>query len=313
MKKKAILHIGRHKSGTSSIQKVLSENDSILEEYLFKYPRGSFYKGYAHHNLAVSLRRSVTNKLSSKELDLLVKKKSKELDLIKLKENEVLILSSESFQNSNPKVIRKVFDESGFDVTIVCYLREQVGYIASAYNQKVHAGDYDKKFDEFFDGFELDYSKFVNSWVCEFSNVRFRLFDRKSLIDGDVVSDFFKSVLGINDVLIRSADNNNSLSRKYLSFKLMFNMKEKNILEEQQRKKLYVGLAQMSLNDDTGVFRASFSMADEIFERVCESNNLISTKYLENGVLRLSKGGDDSLFELSDNEFLEIRNKVLGI
>ena len=54
--KKLTLHIGRHKSGTSTIQSVLAGNETLLQEHGYRYPR-SGRRGIAHHRLSEPLSR----------------------------------------------------------------------------------------------------------------------------------------------------------------------------------------------------------------------------------------------------------------
>ena len=49
--RRAILHIGFYKTGTTSIQQVLFAGRGILLKYGFYYPRQGISGGYGHNNI----------------------------------------------------------------------------------------------------------------------------------------------------------------------------------------------------------------------------------------------------------------------
>lgn len=308
MTKKVILHIGRHKTGTSSLQKSLSENTELLKKNGFVYPTENFCQGYGHHKLANALCRGNTKNKSNFELKELLEGLSRVLSNIEVGQSETLVLSSEAFQNCDPKLIRQFFDDSEFEVNVVCYLREQIGYIASAYNQKVHATEYHQSVDTFYADFNADYTDFVENWVKFFPSSRFRVFDKVFLENGDILDDFWRCILNVHDNFEFDGNSNLSLTNKFLVFKQRFNATDIGRITQNKYRSLYQMLAQKSINDDSGKFSLSSNMSNEIEKIVSISNSYISEKYIENGELVLKKTSHhDGLYELSILEYERIK------
>lgn len=308
--KRVILHIGRHKSGTSSLQKFLSENDILLKENNFIYPINFFYRGYAHHELAELLSRKNTKNLSSVALDDLLSNLAEQINELFQKVDGDVILSSEAFQNCHPLVIKALFERIDCKVEVVCYIREQVGYIASAYNQKVHATGYQGDIYEFFESFQLDYSDFISSWAEAFEQFRIRVFDKRLLLRSDIVCDFLEAILNIRGVTPPKRLNNVSLSRKYLSFKLLMNKDNFSQLDKKERARLYRILANYSEFDKSGSYRLPSGLAAQISEAVSQSNEWVSS-HIENGGLKLTGGSSESAEVLTAEEYEGIKSTIM--
>nr|MBX2824950.1 hypothetical protein [Gammaproteobacteria bacterium] len=135
---RVILHIGRHKTGTTAIQKFLRENPELLESANYCYPDFGI-RGFGHHELGAPLTRA-SLRTSEQETESVVENLRSGLMQSIPEGDAVTVLSSESFQLCDPHVVKSLF--AGWDVQIVVYLREQVSYLLSSYAQKVHATDY---------------------------------------------------------------------------------------------------------------------------------------------------------------------------
>ena len=57
MNAKVVLHIGRHKTGTTSIQKFLHANSDELKSYGLYYPKNTYPNKFAHHDLVKDISR----------------------------------------------------------------------------------------------------------------------------------------------------------------------------------------------------------------------------------------------------------------
>lgn len=219
-----ILHIGRHKTGTSSLQKYLYSYPDELSKYGYEYFE-IIKKGYGHHHLAEPLAKGILK--NTVEPNLLVDRIAGELEsYFGWSCDKTYIISSEAFQNTDPKVIRQLFPQNKYNVKVVVYLREQADYLASSYAQKVHASLYTGTiYDYYKRGFDVDYLKFVNTWEYYFGKINVRFFDKKLLIQSDIVDDFTNSVLGFSSGVDKASlqDNNPSLGQKYVALKLEIN------------------------------------------------------------------------------------------
>ena len=217
--KKLILHIGRHKTGTSSLQLFLCRNEARLRDAGYVYPR-TLRAPIAHHPLARSHNCSVADELAPAELEEFWKE---------LEPAPNVIISSEEFQNACPYSVARDF--GFFDVSIVVYLREQVGYFLSAYAQAVKARKVVWTMAEFERAhFRADYYSFLRKWDYAFpeNRINARLFDRDALIGGDICSDFLRSseICGeeaLSNFVRIENDNNPSIGGALLEFKRRLN------------------------------------------------------------------------------------------
>lgn len=207
------LHIGRHKSGTTSLQHFLKNNPSFLADHGFSYAPTEPHH-LAHHDLA---RAYMAGGDEASIADLPV--------VTAIKDHRPgdphLIVSSEGFQNARPARLAEVV---GQDATIVVYIREQLEYLVSAYLQRVQASALSDPLPDYMRGVfrTVNYNRFVASWEQVFSSasVRLRVFDRVHLHDNDIVADFL-SVLGIDDrpAETRAGESNPSLTYPLLLLK----------------------------------------------------------------------------------------------
>lgn len=246
---KVILHIGRHKTGTSSLQRFLVENSEFLTKHRICYP-SNFLRGIAHHHLAEPFRPGDLNLRSEAETEKLIEEYGEELRVNLTNTNVTYIISSEAFQNVAPSIVRRLFDKNFFDVKVVAYFRDQVGYLASAYNQRVHATTYSGTVYQYFrDYFRSNYEKFSEKWEHSFPGCCFRIYDRERLYRGDLIADFFSSTFDIEVADTSSQkDGNPSLSSHYLNLKLELNrlIKEGAVNVELAPKHAYRRLGRLS-------------------------------------------------------------------
>lgn len=138
-----ILHIGAPKTGSTAIQRFLSDNRAGLTKHGILYPDVSL-RGFGHHDLAFLLHGRYpewatpqSRPLSALRLDL--------GEQIKSNPNaSAILLSSENFYlYPEPGALKKLLMDAGLqptdDVTIVCYARRQDEAHLSWYNQTVKA------------------------------------------------------------------------------------------------------------------------------------------------------------------------------
>lgn len=212
MKKNLFLHIGSHKTGTTSIQKVLLNNYDYLKKYNFSFLDKDFEGNKTTHGNAKSWI-STGNGLNTgegasiKDIDKLCKNLSG-------LEKENIIMSTEEFswffQKTDLEKFKQELDKYFKTVKIIVYLRRQDEQIISHHQQ---GSKIPKCAERRFYGSEpraipfktisvhhyyLDYYKKLNMWKDIFGkeNLIVRVFNKESLIDKDIVSDFF-SVLNI--------------------------------------------------------------------------------------------------------------------
>lgn len=204
LKKKLIIHIGDAKTGTSSIQKFLSENKQELSELGVLYPETGLWsaQGIAHHRLAVCLNPYARP---------LGKDRDDPQEIYGRLRREIgssgcssAIVSSEGFCSfRDPASIRSLADAvCDFNVTIVAYVRRPDLWVESWYSQVVKGPPFSRKrFPEFLKICQDPSLKVIADFVRVFgkSSVILRPFDKRKLYQNDLISDF----LEVNSVDIR--------------------------------------------------------------------------------------------------------------
>ena len=131
-----VLHIGRQKTGTTSIQRFLAANEQVLADAGILYPKTGRLEGghSAHHELAVALNENESDGHSLQQL-----RKQLSTELLN-SAAETIIFSSEAFQRLHrPQRLHNYFDKSHLQV--VCYLRECLAAKQSSWlRQYMHLG-----------------------------------------------------------------------------------------------------------------------------------------------------------------------------
>jgi hypothetical protein len=272
--KKIIIHIGRHKSGTSSIQRFLKNNHIALKDVGIFYPISNIGTKLAHHEFAKYFEnirhrgKSLTESIEGLRLEISQFKSF-------LSDKHINIISSEAFQNCNPELLALAF--SDYDVEICFYIRNELEYLATAYAQKVHATDYPFSIDVFSDAFNVNYQKFVSKWEASFKVVNFGVFDRSQLINEDVVEDFIINFLMIDNAAtvssfdISSLDQNPSLSCCLIEAKLKLNNKY-NLTD----KGMYKYLGELTQKEE---FKGKYQLPHRIINKVRGSDWISSIKW----------------------------------
>lgn len=210
--KRAILHIGRHKTGTTSLQLVLQRQAEHMARHGVCYPKTG-RSSEAHHDLA----RALLNHPSATAVAKL------RADLLRETEAaDTIVISSEAFQNIQDfEPLKALLD--GFDVTVVCYLREALAYCASAYAEEVKGSALYSDFETFTAFFSraLHYPLFVEAWQRTGWCLDLRSYDLAS----NVVDDFVTAMgltIAVGDT--RQPQGNAALSGNALGFKLLVNL-----------------------------------------------------------------------------------------
>jgi hypothetical protein len=136
--RRCFIHIGTHKTGTTAIQKVLSRNSSALEKRGYLYPQsGRLELHSGHHNLAWEISGDHRFQDAYGTIDDL----SREVK----DRSEDIILSSEDFECSLDNSSKfsdfvSLLRSSGFLITVILYVRNQIDYLPRIYLTLLHFG-----------------------------------------------------------------------------------------------------------------------------------------------------------------------------
>jgi len=267
MDKQIFLHIGRHKTGTSSIQYFLDRNTAYLAQqgyYFLDLGRG---RKIANHNLATTLNPKFSAAGQMRDY------RTTFLGELEARDEDKIIISSEGFQNiRDMSLLREFF--KGFDLTVICYLREVLSYKQSAYCQSVHATGYYGRFADFASGYKLQYPRFVDEWSEVAGELIVALYQKSSLKDGDVVVDFMNRIgLDVSSDLssLDTIHNNPSIGGNLLFFKLMLNLASEGNYEPRSHYTLLQSIARKESR-----YRGKFLVSDhdaEIVRRFDKPSN----------------------------------------
>jgi hypothetical protein len=177
------LHIGCHKTGTTSIQEALSHSASELHKFNLLYPSiGKLTSRSGHHNLAWEIAGDSRFNAKFGQINRLFNG---------LPRDSNLILSSEDFSSAALKSPDRFNDfinrsrRAGYVVTFIVYIRNQINYLSSLYRQLIKHGlgiDFSVFCDEV-----LATGRFAwRDWIFTFCNLQ--LIDRLAQFDGaDIV------------------------------------------------------------------------------------------------------------------------------
>ncbi|MDX2347090.1 MAG: hypothetical protein QNK11_09495 [Legionella sp.] len=225
--KKLYLHIGSHKTGSSSIQLALYHNQTLLNEHDFSFfsqnPDG------ADVEIGNTSNWLTGNKAFQDDLyqgvGLRVLNANELADQLNSMPCNHIIMSAENFSWIFEKdEIKKLYQALSlyFDVKILVYIRRQDKLAISHYQQvskestHVDFGYYKggckalpsgrKNYDEY-----LDFNEKLSKWSDVFGqeNMLIRIFERELLVGHDVVTDFLQSI-GLRNLKIKPVKVNES-------------------------------------------------------------------------------------------------------
>lgn len=241
-----ILHIGRHKSGTSSLQHFMGTRRALLSRQGILFPRAGSANNIAHHTLALQCnpKQSDGAELESIRTAILAEIKP---------HHDRILLSSEAFQNINnlSRLSGMLASFGTPEILVVCYVREHLDYAISSFRQLVQN---QARFVTFARHAEkLDrMGPFVKRWAA-LGALSLKWYNRADLKDGDVIADFCDQT-GIDPGEIPDGDMNPSIGGNLLAYKLAAS---------------HLGLPGLSYKElrnlavDHARFRASFHVSDE--------------------------------------------------
>ena len=240
-----VLHIGRHKSGTSSLQHFMGGARDLLSAQGILYPHAGSDNRIAHHALAYqcNARQSDGAGLEAIRTAILA-----ELE----PHHDRILLSSEAFQNIRD--LTRLSDLlASFDapeIRVICYVREHLDYAISGFRQLVQNQSRFVTFARHAGGLD-NIGGFVRRWA-DLGDLSLKWYNRTELKNGDVIADFCDQV-GIEPGAIPDGDMNPSIGGNLLVYKLAAN---------------HLGLPGLSYRDlrtlasDHARFRAPFHVSD---------------------------------------------------
>jgi hypothetical protein len=130
-RKKLVLHIGTHKTGTTYLQNVFAKNSDLLLKHGILYPKSGQIHN-AHFKLCWQLRDPQYKDVALETMP----EWRKLIDEVNTSPARVAIVSSEEFAFSiDPTLLASL--KQHFDVQIICLVRSPDAFVQSFYNQFV--------------------------------------------------------------------------------------------------------------------------------------------------------------------------------
>jgi len=194
-----ILHIGTHKTGSTSIQQYLTENASKYAAHGVLWIKDSYNLPNLINRLASQIERKQLIQDCRRNLESLSKV------------SEMIIFSSEGFSGSPSKMYSNNADIvnfcqnlfKGYNVKVVVYLRRQDLFYESYYTQRIQEG-YTETLEEFLSILplnEIRWDEVLNNFTSAFGkeNLIVRPYDRSILKGNDIVEDFL-TIANLNHI-----------------------------------------------------------------------------------------------------------------
>ncbi|MFC1688662.1 hypothetical protein ACFL07_03265 [Pseudomonadota bacterium] len=242
-RKELIIHIGSAKTGSTALQKFLTENISFLYEAGICYPKSGRYSAYDHYYLFSAARPDEW--YASKDVGTFEEEWMplvSELHEALSNGSEYGLLSCTGFLRFNREQLEKIrtwFSE--FKIRIVYYLRRQDELLMSVISQAMKGGDPDVR--DIKSGIEsysylLDFATCLAPFEDVFGedSIQVLLFEKSQMVGGDVTQDFFSKVFNLmlkTEQIGKLPEENIGLVRDALEFKMLLNKLDNTSLKLQ--------------------------------------------------------------------------------
>lgn len=284
--REVLIHIGAPKTGSTAIQRFLTDATAVLGQRGIHYPDVGL-RGFGHHDLAFLMGGGYpawatpqTRGLGELVADLQKALRGPE---------PCVVISSENFYlQPAPQLLREAIDgaESGRRLRVLVYLRRQDHLALSWYNQAVKAQGFAGDFESCLaDTAHLwDFEAQVEPWAKAFGadSLELSIYEPDSLIGGEVVSDLVHRLGTSREGLPKpAAPINTRLCRELLEFQRQVNRLPLTVQDKRRFHREWIELTAATrdsdLFDDTPVIGPSQRRA--ILERHAEGNQALARRY----------------------------------
>lgn len=230
---KIYLHIGAHKTGTTSIQHAFRANEKLLADNKILYPGYEMLNAqgeHGHHSIAHSIAgkgRFNIDKVKLFIADVLSKADRYDFAIISAEPFCRHLIGSRrggQFWQARDAYIRKVAQLFGSECEVVYIVRRQDDFAPSLYQEKVKKNRFSLCFDDYISSYQpdFDYKKNAQSWAKHFNKVTVQSFENLRA-RGDLVEEFLYFITGKRIQLAYVKLANESWSFDYIEFKRNLN------------------------------------------------------------------------------------------
>lgn len=177
--KKFYIHIGIHKTGTTSLQRMLTWNRPYLKSKGLFYPTKCTWRG-GHHNLAWEL---MADARSDSKYGSISELKTEIEDNFQ----SICLLSSEDMSRFGIQQKKELYESfKKYNPQIIVYIRNQYDYIVSAWSTVIREESVSSKFKEYYNFCMkkrlnlLNYTVFLEEWANIFGkeNLILKIYDK---------------------------------------------------------------------------------------------------------------------------------------
>lgn len=285
--KKFFLHIGTHKTGTTSIQNSMSKLKNNLRDeniiYIPVFPEMFEY-------------------VLSEKIDIsLIEKSKKIIDShtnLYLKSKDITyVMSNEGFSGDprkgyynasiNAEMLSKVLEP--YDVEVVIYLRRQDSFLESMYTQTIHEGG-SLSFNEFVadcDQYKYDWYNLIDSYANYFGkdNITVKRYDKSYLKNGEMVDDFADHIgSSVLQSLNKNKLANSGYSRDALELARICN---EQFTDKEKKKLRYLLQSTNSKLPHEMYSYFNIDAREELLNTYANSNDKVVKEYLGDNVEKL--------------------------
>ncbi len=182
VKKRLILHIGMHKTGTSSVQRYFSRNRAILRRMGVCYPKSIGREGERQPKHA-AIFDAISHEADFGVHHPVLGPSADQINLaateIEAAPGDLGIISAEGLSGERPVFAAALANLAArFDTTVVVFVRRQDHWVESFYKQMVLSRDVreTRSFHEFVEAAStrrhMDFARIIDWWRAEFEDVR---------------------------------------------------------------------------------------------------------------------------------------------
>lgn len=248
---KLLLHIGTHKTATTSIQRFCAHNRKLLKKKGIFYPRDDQHFS-SFNNLAALCAKKHDTESEEYFERVYILAKQKDCDTVLISSEMFFGMTtmfydirrrerSEDYWEHENKLIEKIalFTNSYTERNIICFLRPQASYAESLYLQMLKGDTYlPNSFQEFTHKIWpiLEYDKQIQTWARNFTEDAIKLFSFESA-KNDPVEFFCKHVFAMGTNGERQYHFNKRLNHDVLVAKKSF---LKDLTPEQKENRAYI-------------------------------------------------------------------------